>query len=222
MNFFPLRRVPTFRHIAIDTETLSLSPVSAVLSIGMVNFDLHTGEVLSSIQINVDSDIDVNYLGGLESQDTVDWWNRSENEEAFRLSTNHQLAPLNALQLTTDWLKAYAPNLWSKPNDYCVWTMGSEFDPPILNQWSERILNRYHPGMRVPAGFPDGITKGLLPRQCLADMRLLFKLWPGKVSPPKQVAHTALADAQSQMETILKYRRLGMLNGMFNQMRHLP
>ncbi len=215
------RKYPSFAHVVIDTETVSLSPTAAVMSIGMINFDLHTGEIRSEIQINADFQYDVSYLDGHESQETLEWWKLPAQKDALRLSTERAYPLPEALHHVAYWLDQYLPDLWDAPHKCCVWTMGSEFDPPILNQWSKRILSRFNDEAFLSSMHPK-VPRDLLPRGSLADMRLLFKLWPGAVPRPKHVAHTALADAEAQYLTIMKYRRLGLLNGMFNQMRYLP
>lgn len=215
------RKESSFAHVVIDTECMSLAPNAAVMSVGMINFDLHTGQVRDKMQINVDFQTDIDYLDGAASTDTMEWWDLPAQREAWLRSTEQAFPLEDALFAVANWLNSYLPDLWDAPHKCCVWTMGSEFDPPILNQWSKRIMARYPEDGLLQQLHPK-VKRDLLPRSSLADMRLLFKLWPGKVPRPKHVAHTALGDAEAQYQTIMKYRRLGLFNGMFNQMRHLP
>jgi len=201
-----------FNHVVIDLETLSLEPTATVLSIGAVHFNLHTGEVASEFEVNVDFAHDE---GGAASPDTLDWWLSDAMIEAWNHVTQDQVNCEVALQMFYSWLATALPGLWKTPQKYCIWAMGSEFDPPILNSFARRHLS--------VADMKTMFNRGdLLPRQSLADMRFLFKLFPGRVPKPDRVAHTALDDARAQYHTILKYRRLGMFNGMFNPLRNLP
>lgn len=215
------RKYPSFAHVVIDTECWALSPKAAVMSVGMVNFDLHTGKIRDQVQINVDFEDDITNMGGDRDEDTEAWWALPEREVALKASTNRQLPQPEALALVANWLDHYLPDLWSYPHKYCVWTMGSEFDPPILNQWSKRVLNHYENDSLLLRIHPK-VKRDLLPRSSLADMRFLFKMWPGVVPKPAVVAHSAFLDAQSQYITIMKHRRLGLFNGMFNPLRRMP
>lgn len=223
MSTLPLffRRSPTYSHVVVDTETLSLSPVAAVMSIGAVHFDLHTGLIKSTFSVNTNAQFDVDVLGGHCSPATMDWWMKPEQSESRFLCTAGAVSGKEALLKLTSWMGEALPDLWDRPHRVCVWAMGSEFDPPILNEWAFRVLRYYQDDDLKPV---RDVLKGreLLSRRALADMRLLFKLWPGEVPRPKTVAHVALDDAVAQYKTIIKYRRLGMFNGLFNQMRRLP
>lgn len=200
-----------FNHVVIDLETLSLEPTATVLSIGAVHFNLHTGEIASTFEINVDFASDE----GAKSSETLDWWLSDSMIEAWNYVTKDQVNCEVALNMFYSWLATALPELWTRPKKYCVWAMGTEFDPPILNSFARRHLS--------VADMKAMFNKGdLLPRQSLADMRFLFKLFPDRVTKPGQVVHTALDDALAQYHTILKYRRLGMFNGMFNPLRNLP
>lgn len=201
---------PEFRNIVLDVETLSLEPNSALMSIGAVNFDLHTGEVRSQFYINVDWELDIR-RGGAVDDDTRAWWQLPQNAKSWAESNSDPVDPAEAVVKFQAWLLECCPSLYSSPRDYNIWAMGSEFDPPILNSFYRRWM--------PTTGKPP---RDLLPRHSLADMRFLMKLFRGRVAKPAEVTHNALQDACDQYTTIMKYRRLGIFRGMFNPLRNLP
>jgi len=222
---------PKFHHIVVDVETLSLRPTAAIMSIGAVSFDLHAGRFSSTFYRSVDSHVDQS-IGGTVSPSTRDWWLKPENAVQLSRITGDAFvaSPVNALLDFCYWLRERAPELYVAPNKYCVWALGSEFDPPILNEWARRILSYNSWKFDSPTKeqeFELLLSTGpaedfeLLPRKALADMRFVRKLFPSLKSTEK-AAHHALEDCFVQYNYLVRCRRAGLWNGRFNPLRVLP
>lgn len=200
-----------YRHISLDLETLSFEPNAVVLSIGAVCFDLHTGEIGPQFQLNVDPQPDSD-KGGHISESTVEWWIKPENAVAYAAVKKDPLQPIVALGGFDLFLGRHTDRSTS---ELCIWTMGSEFDPPIINQMAQRH------GFKSEFPQPNVHDTNFINRRHLADVRTVIKMFPSvRGQSKKDVAHVAVTDALAQADFLIRCRRQGL--SFMNPLRNLP
>lgn len=170
--------------IMVDLETLSTRPTAVILQIGAVHFDPRGGAVPTdgpdTFEVNVD--LDSCLRAGLAADDrTFRWW-LGQSDPARAGVAVPGISLMAALWKFQDWLGV--PSMVRMPDDFELWSNGSSFDVPILE-------NAYHALDRLP---PWG-------HRAARDCRTLFKLAESLASwekPKREVAHTGLADAVAQ------------------------
>jgi hypothetical protein len=175
-------------HYSFDLETLDTKCTSEILSIGCVEFDIETGEILARFYVTVDC---LGYTSFTKSQSTIKWWSEQTDDakkavfnrtDSVRISTG--------LKVLTEFLLG---NLF-QTDDFRVWGNGSSFDISIL----EHAYNVC--GMEIP-----------WKHWCVRDMRTIVvaaKLYKPSFNPKKikrqGVHHHALNDAEHQSKIISK------------------
>lgn len=172
----------THKHIMIDIETLGTTPGSAILSIGAVSFDPHTGAIgtrQKQFYTRIDPD---SCLGeGLTIQmSTVKWWmtevSYDARMEAFGLGGEPLREALCSLK-----------NFYtmSCPEAKYTWCHGATFDVPLLQVAFDRCK------IAAPWKFWD-----------IRDTRTLYDL--AGITATKPVGeHNALIDAIAQAKDVI-------------------
>jgi DNA polymerase III epsilon subunit-like protein len=167
------------KHVSFDLETLGTTAGCIVLSIGAVVFD--EKKILQEFEVHIDP-VDSEKHGLTCQAGTAMWW-LSQSEEARRTILD---APQITLNDALDRLNAAFD--WTQIEN--VWCNGAAFDFPILNAAFKAV----------------GKTRGPWPFWQEMDLRTLLNLLSKpqrtavRVSPT--IAHSALADARAQAETI--------------------
>ena len=169
-------------HYSIDLETLANRLDSAILSIGVVQFDPSTGKLGAEFykEIEIDSAIRSGHVNG----STLAWW-MQQGEKARRIFSPNpaKVSLATALDNLATWLR-------SQPAPPKVWGNGSSFDITIL----EHGYLKGGVGLAVPWHFTN-----------IRDMRTIVDVagldngeWPTRVG----VHHNALDDARYQAQVI--------------------
>lgn len=117
-------------HVMLDLETLGTESDSVILSIGLVEFNINTGETGSSYKCNVDiqSCLDI----GLKVKgDTVRWWMSQSNRDVFKDTGTDIRSALSGV------------NAWITRDMY-IWANSPRFDCGILQTAFNKI------GMDIP------------------------------------------------------------------------
>lgn len=171
---------------SIDLETLDNKPTSAILSIGMVQFDRDTGQLGAKHYVEIDLDSAIAH--GTVSASTLAWWMR-QNEKAKRVFAEHdkRLPLYEALRDTAALIR-------SKGAGARVWGNGSNFDISIL----EHAFCRAGNGLALP--WAHWNIRDM--RTTLDDANLLLE-----GIPRVGVHHNALDDAIFQGTVISLARR---------------
>lgn len=110
----------------VDLETMGTTPYSAIVSIGVVQFDLTTGEYGESFYRTIDlqSCLDV----GLHTdQSTVDWWKKQSQVTIDKLYIDTKPLPI-ILEEFTEWFKTVITSF------KYVWGNSASFDLGLLSQ----------------------------------------------------------------------------------------
>jgi hypothetical protein len=177
------------REVMIDTETMGVTPGSAIVSIGAVKFN--RTKIESSFRVNVS--LQSCLMAGLTiDSGTVGWWKKQKDEAKASMSGDAQ--PLAAaLRMLHDFIMRTEQG---KPEvNLPIWCKGGSFDFPLLaaayraekqplpwNFWQER------------------------------DCRTLFKLcgdiYGFELPEAPGIAHSALDDATHQAQQVMKCLRL--------------
>lgn len=113
--------------VMIDLETLGTRPGCAILSIGAVVFNRHSGELGPEFYMVVNRK-SCQKNGLFEEQSTLDWWAR-QSDEARKVIAEAEAAA-NGLGGALIQLTAYLQKLGKR--DLLVWGCGSDFDIGIL------------------------------------------------------------------------------------------
>lgn len=169
-------------HYSIDLETLANRFDSAILSIGVVQFDPSTGKLGGEFykEIEIDSAIKSGHVNG----STLAWW-MEQGEKARRIfgKSNEKVGLATALDALATWLR-------SQPAQPKVWGNGSSFDITIL----EHAYVKGGVGLAVPWNYVN-----------VRDMRTIVEVsgldrgaWPKRIG----VHHNALDDARYQAQVI--------------------
>jgi hypothetical protein len=160
------------KHIMLDNETLSTRTSAAILSIGAVRFDLHSGTIDDSgfySSVSIDSNVE---SGRHISESTIVWW-MDQGEPAKKLFTEPKVPLLQSLLALTEFIG---------DDDCQIWSCGADFDIPML-------AHAYHSfGLEAPWKFYN------------ANCYRTYKKLPGapKMTTKAVVKHNALHDAHAQ------------------------
>ncbi len=171
----------TMDHYSIDLETLDNKPTSAILSIGVQQFDPDTGKLGGNFYKEID--IDSAIRSGTVSGSKLAWWAQQTDKARRVFGKENKVALATALDELATWLrgKSIAP---------IVWGNGSVFDITIL----EHAYRNGGVGLAIPWHFTN-----------IRDMRTIVDAadlaptdWPAR----NGVHHNALDDAIYQAEVI--------------------
>lgn len=111
-----------FRNVMFDAETLGTVADSVIMSIGAVKFDLESDAIDDAgfyASISIDSNLDFRRR---IQEDTLMWWLK-QSAEAQKVFFEPKMTLHEALCSLGDWLDH---------DDYSVWSMGADFDIPML------------------------------------------------------------------------------------------
>lgn len=170
--------------VMIDLETLGTRPGCAILSIGAVVFNRHSGELGPEFYMVVNRK-SCQKNGLFEEQSTLDWWAR-QSAEARKVIAEAETAE-NGLGGALIQLTGYLQKLGKR--DLLVWGCGSDFDIGILTHC--------YAAMKQPLPWLFWNSR------CLRTLR--------DVAPPSHepvrkngVAHSAIDDARNQAHEACK------------------
>lgn len=158
--------------VMIDIETLDTRPSAAILSIGLVRFDVNqSGTLGDSFEAYIDIDSNLS-AGRTVSGPTLLWWLDQEDAARRRIVEAEHVPLRTALARLSDFLK---------PDDR-VWGNGAGFDNVILADAYRSV------GLPQPWRYWNDM--------CYRTLKNLYK----SVVKPKTtgVAHVALDDAMTQ------------------------
>jgi hypothetical protein len=167
------------KHIMFDLETFGVKPGCIVPSIGAVLFDQKG--VHDEFEVHIDP-VDCERYGLVAQASTVMWWLEQSDAARNAIMMGKKLSLIDALNRLD---KAFD---WKKVSN--VWCNGASFDFPILHHLYEVV----------------GRTRGPWEFWNEMDMRTIKNLVPksafNKLKVQPTVAHSALADAHAQAETL--------------------
>lgn len=171
-------------HYSIGLETLANRFDSAILSIGVVQFDPASGKLGAEFyaEIEIDSAIRSGFVNG----STLAWWMR-QGDKARRIFDDDEASRARKKPLATA-LDEMASWFRSKPAEPKVWGNGSSFDITIL----EHAYAKGGHGLKAPWHFTN-----------IRDMRTIVELAALQEWPKREgVHHNALDDARYQARVI--------------------
>lgn len=125
-----------YKHVMVDTETYSTSPVAVMRSVGVVVFNLDgipEPQAVMHMGVSIEDQL---MIGSVIDQSTVNFWREQEAYKRKRLLGTSQVD----LQIVLDRLQDVVIFM----SDPCVWGHGSCFDIPIL-QNAYRASGRKEP-----------------------------------------------------------------------------
>lgn len=162
----------------VDLETLGTTPDSVILTVGAVKFKPNKiGEIYDKFYVKLDIDFQMEQLGRVVNDDTLDWW--SKQNPAVREDALSESDRISCEEFVREF------------NRYCVgvdgfWAQGAAFDFILLEDLYRNM------GEPFPINYYQ-----------LRDSRTLFKFF--NYDPRKQINssqrkahHNALDDAESQ------------------------
>jgi len=108
------------KDIMLDIETLGNTMNSIVIQVAMIRFDRETGNIGESLAIRLDGKQQED-LGLIHTQDTIDWWKRTNLELFKQLLTENVISVEDGLNQIS---------MFIKPTDL-IWCHAN-FDIPLL------------------------------------------------------------------------------------------
>lgn len=104
-----------FDAVALDLETLGTMPGNAILSIGMVEFNVMTGETGDEFFASFDAD-DMLTLGFTALDSTREWWADKARNQASKFLFQNRYTVGAGLRAVVEWLSArnLENGLWSR------------------------------------------------------------------------------------------------------------
>lgn len=119
----------------VDIETLGTSPFSIILSIGVVAFDVKTGEIGNQFYRTIDV-ASSKEVGLTLDQSTVDWW-ANQDKSVRDMLTKDTIPVGHALEDLTNWLNMQV----GEQGDKFMWGNSARFDLGLLeNAYSKCML----------------------------------------------------------------------------------
>lgn len=164
-------------HVVPDLETFSTKPNASIRSIGAVA--ICNGKIIGEFYVNVIEPENLYRWGFSVDQDTVDWWNKPENEEAQKAFADDQRPIKQAIELYQQWL--------CKVNATYSWGYSSEFDNVILGSAFKLLC------IENPIEWYN--------HRCLRTLTTTLDI---PINRDKGVHHNALADAINQGQALIK------------------
>lgn len=169
--------------VQIDCETLALSPNAVVLSIGAAAYDV--AGIFSRIELF--PSISEQLAEGREiDDDTFNWWLMQTEAARTSISRGRRASIPTVANQFANWI-APILNYYGGIENTFFSAYGIDFDLPVVST----LLSKHG---KLPWEGKDGYRQ----KVCLRTLQGIYKddfVWPNK-----QVAHTALADAESQAE----------------------
>lgn len=167
--------------IMIDLETLGTGDQAAIVSIGLVAFDLTLGEITETLYLRPDVQAQLD-KGASVTSDTISWW-LNQNKSAKSVFSETSISPVSALKQIEQF--------FNQKNNAYVWGNGPTFDVVILGNMFKRF------NFKVPWDFRK-----------VMDFRTFRRfVAKGNHVQNRGVAHNALDDAKAQAEFILKFNK---------------
>ncbi|WP_041934507.1 3'-5' exonuclease [Cyclobacterium marinum] len=162
-----------FKHLMLDLETMGNASFAAIISIGLVEFDIETGITGREFYVNVDLQSCID-LGLIIDASTLKWWMK-QNDHARKEFTDRVSIPIqNALSDVAEFCN----------KNYQIWGNSARFDCGIL----QNAFNKA--GMDIPWDYKK--------ERCI---RTLVSFAPNIKANFKQSgnAHNALDDCKYQI-----------------------
>lgn len=101
--------------VSLDIETLGTEEGAIVLSIGAVEFDTASNQLIDTFYVNIDVISSLNF-GLVADKSTVEWWSDQERDVAHDMLLIDPLPLPTALMKLSEWLERVQPqNIWAKP-----------------------------------------------------------------------------------------------------------
>lgn len=165
----------------VDLETMGTTPYSAIVSIGVVQFDLKTGELGKEFYRTIDlqSCLDA----GLHTdQSTVDWWKKQSQATRDKLYIDTK--PLSVvLQEFSGWLKNITDSY------KYMWGNSASFDLGLLSQAYNKL------NLPIPWAFWN--------ERCCRTIVALNEFIKEKTAKPSG-AHDPIIDCKVQIDYVVR------------------
>jgi len=164
--------------VSVDLETAGTGTNAAIYSMGAVDFDPQTGQILKRFYRNVDLQSAID-SGGIVNGSTMEWWMKQSDDARMALFKD-QVSLAEALQAFSAWF----------PQSGKLWGNGSNFDNRIIRESYDRLQ------LTCPFHFRNDM-----------DLRTLHRMQKFLGTPEPQVTrvgthHNALDDAEFQANLI--------------------
>ena len=170
-------------HFMVDLETMGTRPYSVIASVGIVQFDIHTGRTGKEFYMTVD-ELSCIKAGLNKDPDTVAWWKRQDPAVRAKLFVNVQP------------LKTVLAQLGSFIVDACpakslreLWGNAASFDLGLLNNAYEKCK------MTVPWEFYN--------ERCCRTIVMLNPDVKMMTKKPKG-AHDPIVDCKFQIDYVVR------------------
>jgi hypothetical protein len=180
--------VVQYPDVMIDTETMGTRPDAPIIAIGIVPFNLATGEIgkkMSYMNIDLASTM---ALGAKPDAGTLMWWLTQSDKARQNITQGYKVPVAEALLAVTNFLTINTVAY----NDRKVWACGTDFDVVKLAEHYHRC------NLEVPWKYYNA-----------RDFRTVRELWPEIAAGISRTGthHNALDDALYQVEVLIGIRK---------------
>lgn len=109
-----------YPNVMIDIETLSKALNACVCTVGLINFDIHTGESLTEYDVSIDMEDAIN-RGLHVDGSTLTWWLKQSDEARAQL-TDSPIELAVALEFVRQFINDH------RTDGICLWANSPSFD----------------------------------------------------------------------------------------------
>ena len=176
------------KHVMIDIESMGTEHGSAVISIGLVEFDPKTGTIGRKLEVRNTLEAQ-RVIGRKFDPSTVEWWLRqsTEAQQALLAKPRHDTAASMMKEVDT-----FLHSISSSPWELGLWAKGPSFDLVMLRDLAAQVDVRW---------------KGHFSREfCVRTMLMIAQAnaWDDILAMEPEVAHGALSDSIHQARQMME------------------
>jgi hypothetical protein len=187
------------KDIMVDLETLGTGPRSAIIQIGAVEFDRHTGEIGEPFLVSVAQDFyeDAEHHGFVKDVETVAWWEKQSAAARSALTINKVSTPFIAMDKFGEWIDSTGFEASYDRSKGLIWANPPQFDLVILRH---AAVKAYGDGDQVWWKYPQ--------ETCVRTLKNLVA--PVDLGPAADllIPHRADHDAIRQAMQVIEFTKM--------------
>lgn len=137
------------RNAMLDVECFGIGARSALAAIGLVSFDIESGEILDEFYVKVDIESSIKAGATLDAP-TIKWWLKQTTAAQLEVSGTVGEEGVYNIQQALVMLIEFVQKIQVKPGALNIWGNGANFDPVIIAEAFTMLgLNAPYPFWKV-------------------------------------------------------------------------
>jgi len=121
--------------LMIDLETLGITPDSAILTVGIAQFDIHSGEIGNTLYRVIDLKTSLDY-GFKINADTLYWWLEQSDDARRALVQEHNRESIEQAMMS---IRSFIVGC-NNPQHLRLWGNGPTFDNAMIRYTYEKVM----------------------------------------------------------------------------------